>query len=798
MPRAKRPREREVCNDNNLDKDEQLPTPFNVSKQAQRAVQATRLDNEQQQLPDDLNGVVMCSLAIAPDVSGIRCIAVHPDELEMVLALENGALLLYRIDRFQNVLHFCKVRETGGRANRTTTRLKYLPSHQGSSSSLVLASYLSGQFVIYCGETLAPMHVCQRSGGAIWDFCLAGRFVYAAKADGSWHQLSIEYAKKAKQDITPSLTLQRIIPKVTGSDRALSVCCSLKWRVAAGTDDAGNIVVWRLPPEVCASEESGSTEALTRGDHRDGRRSTDGDASDTCGGRPSSLSDHEFMWTSRLAKGMALCCVISTSSNNAAPVVAVGTSIGDIVLFDAFHGHAMNTFTHHKGPISTIVVGTEVYDKNECGVLYASGWHESLRSYRCGANGEWFPAQVKRRTHYHEVTELVVLHSQQFILSASRDGTLMYSPVSSLFAAPAMYVSVTVQKFAFAKDKNTLLQTRKGCIEGFRTDAALRNWTPFFAYKVHGKYHLQGLWCDDRLHYIVFSTDERAALLRCHWRTGAEHGVGMKGVEEVAALPCGRGILDCCFVQHGGGGGDGEELWSCYLLLDDAVVQVSLAEGYPIVTTSIATGGNASTVSSMRPTRLFLLPPGACSVSAKETSDGCVLMICGRRGWLTCSAAADGTINPNSFTWKMESISLAEKVPLVTARGGSAADAVVALTGDQRYVTGLGTSKPLPLPHSLPHDTRFVACLSLDPREAGVGQVRGKGGSVDHSGPHFIATFSRGLMYVTGKTWKMLKRCTVEAAFVLRGNEKVIVLLRNVEGMLEGLPPCWRVRRFGN
>ncbi|RNF09222.1 putative aminopeptidase, putative,metallo-peptidase, Clan MG, Family M24 [Trypanosoma conorhini] len=710
-----------------------------------------------QKLPSDLEGLVLRSTVIAPDVVGVRCMAVRPGEKELIVVRENGSIVLYGIDSFQNVPHFERIRHTGGRANRTITRVRYLPCGR----ALFLASYLSGQLVVYCGETLSPLHVHQRTGGAIWDFCLVGAHIYAAMADGSWQQLRVEEAGRA----APALTLRRIIPKVPGADRALSVCGSEQWSIAAGTDDAGNVVAWRLPREE-AQEERGTT--ATAAGPRAGK---EGAASNSSGARPMSLSDHEALWTGRLPKGMGLCCAVgSGAGGGAAPVVAVGTSMGDIVLFDAQHGHVLKTFTHHKGPVSTLV--------SSGAVLYASGWHESLRSYRAGADGEWFPAEVKRRTHYHEASELLVLQQQQLILSAARDGTVMYAPVDSVFTSPAMYLPVTTQQFAFAKAKNVLLQTRHGRIEAFRTDAGLRHWTPLFAYKVHGKFHIQGLWCDEQLRYMLFATDERAALLRVRWRDGAEDALSLRRIEEVVALPVGRGVLDCCFVQHGAGDGDGgaaATAASCYMLLDDTLVHITLAEGYPVVATAMQTS-DAEPVCGIRPTRLLV---GA----AQERSS---LIVCGRRGRLTCGTAPDGTPDPSSFVWSRESTRMAASVPALQHH---ASPTCVALTDNARYVAGIETAAPSLLPPTLPHDVRFIA--RLPPLAGGLaGATRGA--------VRFLACFSRGLLYVTESSWHMQQRCTVEAAFVLKGDARVLVLVRNLEGTLEALPMCWKVRRFGN
>ncbi|ESL05555.1 hypothetical protein TRSC58_06791 [Trypanosoma rangeli SC58] len=743
---------------NSCDRDSALCGPAaSVTTRGERGVKARDTAEQRQKLSSDLEGLVLRSTVIAPDVVGIRCMAVHPGEKELVLARENGSIVLYGIERFQNVPHFELIRHTGGRTNRTITRLRYLPSKR----LLFLASYLSGQLVVYCGETLSPLHVYQRTGGAIWDFCIVGAHIYTAMADGSWRQLRVDYAVAM-----PTLTLQRIIPKVSGADRALSVCGSEYLGIAAGTDDAGNVVAWRLPHEEGRGEDDDDIAATTASNRR---RKEDAN-NNSPGARPMSLSDHEALWTGRLPKGMGLCCAVGGGAGGGAPVVAVGTSMGDIVLFDAQHGHMLNTFTHHKGPVSTLV--------GSGGVLYASGWHDSLRSYRAGADGEWFPAEVKRRTHYHEVSELLVLQQQQLILSAARDGTVMYAPADFIFTSPAMYLPVTTQKFAFAKAKNVLLQTRHGRIEGFRTDAALRHWMPLFAYKVHGKFHIQGLWCDEHLQYMLFATDERAALLRVCWRDGAEDALALRRIEEVVALPVGWGVLDCCFVQHGDGNGNAEAVAtaaSCYILLDDTVVHITLAKGYPVVGTALQ-ASDAEPIGTIRPNRLLV------TVEGKNSS----LIVCGRRGRLTCGTAPDGTIDPSSFVWSQESTRMAVSVP---ALGRHALPTCVALTDNAQYVAGIETALPSPLPRTLPHDVQFIARL---PSLAG-GVAGGKRDAF-----RFLACFSRGLMYVTESSWYMLQRCTVEGAFVLKGDTRVLLLVRNLEGTLEALPMCWKVRRFGN
>nr|CCD16874.1 unnamed protein product [Trypanosoma congolense IL3000] len=731
----------------------------------------------------ELSGTILRSLTIAPDVSGVRCIAVHPQERELVIARENGSLVSFRIVRFQNVPHFQMLRSTGGCANRTITRLRYLPlltgRRRGAAASVprLLASHLSGQLVIYCGETLAPLHVYQRTGGAVWDFCISDYTVYAARADGSWHQLSVEYVSTSTaggqlKDAVPELSLQRIIPKVPGADRALSVCCSNQWQMAAGTDDAGNVVAWRMPRTVAVDDSNGEANNSNSAVNKEGVTTGSRD-------RPQGLTDHESLWTSRLAEGIGLCCAICRSSGKAPPVVAVGTSVGDMVLFEANHGYAIRRFTHHKGPLSSIVCSESNINGDACGVLYASGWHESLRSYRCDPVGEWYPAEVKRRTHYHEVAELALLTRQQLILSGSRDATVMFSAPSSLFSSPATYLHTTCQSFAFIKKRNVILQTRGNRIEGFRADASFRRWVPLFVYKVRGKFYIRGVWSDDAMNHILFATDERAALLRFDMPDGTGGAAAPLHVYEVASLPIERGVVDCCFVNRGSNVG-------CYLLLDEAILHVTFEGGYSVVRTPLPKMEGQTENLSISPTRIIALQNQSDSANEGDGS-ATKLMIFGRYGWISLGTFVDGTINLESFTVRREGLQMVESVPLLSSPEDKDDEMIVGLISNERYIAGIGTSEPRNLPRTLPHDTRFLA--RLPPPSSG----SGKG-----AGLCFLATFSRGLIYVTEETWCMLSRCTVEGAFVVCENKKLLLLLRNLEGQLMALPPCWRLRRFGN
>lgn len=813
----------------------------------------------------DLESVVLRSRVIAPEVSGVSCIAVNRKETEMIVARENGSLVLYGLEYFQNLPHFTRIRSTGGRLRRTITRIAFLdlsslvdpastasaPAGRDMRDRYFAASYLSGQVVLYDSETLFPLSVYHRTGGAVWDFTvIGGTTLYTAVADGSWHRLRVTMSRHGQQQQhRPTLRLERIIPRITGADRAFSVTASAALGIAVGTDDAGNVHAWRHATD---SGNPGKAEAAH-----------------------GSLSSHETLWTCRLPKGMAMCCAIADGVGTAAsdlsprssipPAVAVGTSMGDVVVVDALHGHILHTFHTHKGPVSTIVCdGGHVF--------YASGWHESLRAFRFSATpegGEWYPAEVKRRTHYHEASQLLVLSQRQLMLSASRDGTVMFSPLAHLFSAPSMYVNTTTQRFAFAAEKSVLLQSRLDRIEAFRMDASMCRWAPLFAQNIHGKYHLNGLWCDARLHFLVFSTDERVVVSRILWRDGAEAALAIRRVEEVLELSAGRGLVDALFVsmresgaaegsgrserERGGDGGDAAspstspDEGTLHLLFDGYVLSVTLAEGFPVVHTELTSGDRSAgeegaegrAAASIRPVKL--VHRDGKKKNGNGNSGG-FLTAYGLRGLWYCELTVDGTPNLDTARVVMgapATYTHVAVVPTLRDRGGGGASTAVAAEGaspsepcrdsvpatscvmvglssaDGRYVADTtassfltataGRRKGLSLPKSLPHDVTFIAALTRAPpttttqqqqlRTLKEGEALPK---TEEDTVDLVGYFGKGLLYVSRHEWRMVSRTAVEAAFVLRDRRHLLVLERNLEKTLEALPLCWKVRRFGN
>lgn len=789
-----------------------------------------------------LEDVILRSKAIAPDVSGIWCCAVHPNETEVVVARENGSLVLYGLEYFQNVPHFTQLRHTGGRVGRTITQMAYLDLSGlkgGSAGRFLLASYLSGQIVAYDSETLFPVSVYQRTGGAVWDMAVSGDAVFAALSDGTWHQLQVRLAPSSTggsasgNRLVPQLELVRIVPGVSGADRALSVAVSPALRMAVGTDDAGNVHAWRLPEAVEEADKAGV----------------------------SRLRGHQSLWTTRLPKGMALCVAI-VGAGGARPVVAVGTSVGDVALLDVQNGDLFNTFSQHRGPVCTLAVDDTASAHDGGGVLYANGWHESLRCYRLHPEtGEWYPAEVKRRTHNHEASQLCLLPRHQLLLSASRDGTVLYAPLAGLFEAPAMYVNVSTQQYAYASARDLLMHTRQGRVEVFSIASQGRHWAPLFAHSVSGQFHLSGLWCDPQLRYFVFATDERAVLVHVVWNAGR---VGR--LEEVCELPAGTGVLDVLFTPTTSSEDNEKEeeeeeekekdgvrssLGSVYVLFDNGVAHVTLAEGYPVIYTAfplprtagegengfVSPSASQAVISEgVRPQKLLLQP-----ISEVGNANGGVLLVAGLRGLWRGALSVDGCLGPTDAfalvsSSDVPSFALAPVaaasgdlfshlacVPRLRPSKGDVKSTTTESEGSSCGTQWIGLShtegqyRTLPdyaaqlkkirktsrrtfFPRSLPHDVTFVAALpppSHDSGDAGSSGYSSSSASSDES-LAYVAVFSRGVLYVTPHDWRMANRLFVEAAFVMKGGKRVLLIERNMEKSLEALPLCWKVRRFGN
>lgn len=817
--------------------------------------------------------LVRLSKVIAPDCSGIHRVAVHPDSTELVVARENGSLVRYSLHYFQNVPHFTQARHSGGSRRRTITSLHYwIPfGFPPRMPAVLIATYLSGRVVLYDSQQLFPIFVHQRTGGAIWDSALAcegekeggsGDRLLTAMADGTWHELrlptaasliSYREASRSTSAWKSGLTLEllRVIPRIPGADRALSVSASMTLHLAAGTDDARNVIAWRL---------SGGSET----EHRS-----------------------ETLWTAKLPKGIGMTCCVCSGGGQGRAVVAVGSSAGEVVLLDAMVGLVVSVFSHHRGPVVALTLS------RDSTALYATGWHESLRCYHClpgdstslagdsaGSVGltEWAPGEVKRRTHYHEATQLRLMGD--LLLSASRDGTLLYAPESALFRAPANYLSISTQQFAFAAERNILLHTRYSRIEAFYPDSARRHWVPLFAYASHGSYHLSGLWSDKKLHVLVFATDERVVVLALDWaqsirprqgRTGPD-GLQLKRIEQRCEAPALRGVIDVVF----SGGEETEDEAAetfVYVLQDDQIVVLSTTPGAPRITTPLTSllKKDERTLAMERPRLEKLHWASSQTLSSTKTthsSSSMSLVASGPDGALICPVLPGGVLDVEAAKWDSERAFLYPRTlpvlgaPTPSSPSSSEAEHRQVQVGlsltHQRYICGEGiwggSTAPivdplrkdqmisriaLParffLPPTLPQDITFVAQVHPEaffhfaPLFASVGSSHNTGGGRERGGREaprrheagstpsqfsvlLIGYFSRGVVVVTESQWKMLYRGYIEFALTLQAietkanegeerrasTEQIVLLERNLEKTLESLPLCWRVKRFGN
>lgn len=731
--------------------------------------------------PANVHLSVLASKVIAPDADGIRCMAASNAEDFLLIARESGSLSLYRLDAHQNTAHFLPVRKHAGRRGRTIQRM-----HFTEADATVILGYLSGQIVVACASTLLPISVMQRSGGAIFDMTRAGPFFITAVADGTWRTLF--YDSK-----TYEVEHYQTTPKVTGADRALCVAVSSALSMAVGGDDGGNVVAWSFPHVRSSSQQDNSLEA------------------------PQRLADveripHQQLWCCRIAKGFPLA--LGVVSDAFTPCVAVGSSIGDVMLLDVQSGAPFRRFSHHKGPVSTIAVANKMF--------YASGWHESLRSYRCqeeepssttrqtaprndaagvasssfdapqpASVGEWYPSEVKRRTHYHEASQLLILDKKlQWLLSASKDGTVMHSPVATVFSSASHYLDATSQSFAFATNRNVLVQTRGRHIEAFRMTSSKAHWVPVFSLGVDDdKYGLTGVWCNDNLDVVITATDRRLQVIRVEWPSvGSDSesheplhaGVSCGVAASISAAPmqltcleskAAVGTIDCAFDADSG---------SAYVLCATELVQISIATSSGATTTAPREKPVSSvTMVSTTLTEIFHF------VSVVPAAS--MIFLAGPKGCVAYPLLPGGFVDTTSTP------TIVTTLPVDSVSGG------MALVRGKGYISLAGevdsTEKKFSAPFSLPHDTVF-----LPHPVALCGSSSSSGASnCSSSSSGRLAYFSKGLITVDEKSWNMVQRVACVKCFQLKdSSSSVLVLERNVEATVEGLPLCWKVRRFGN
>ncbi|GET89219.1 hypothetical protein, conserved [Leishmania tarentolae] len=420
---------------------------------------------------------------------------------------------------------------------------------------------------------------------------------------------------------------------------------------------------------------------------------------------------------------------------------------------------------------------------------------------------------------------------------------------------PAMYVVATTQQFAYAAGREVLLQSRFDTIEAFHMDSVARHWVPFFGHRLDGRFHLSGLWCDRQLNYIVFSTEERVGLLKVVWRAHAAMSVSR--LEAVLELPARSGVVDVCWsgtaaaaesVEEASAGAsektaaDASALLPMpqrlYILYDDSVTCVTLADGCPVVHTPVQVRGKQLPDNSLRPYRVLCRPTAAAllaggrgSGSVPTATEGEELVIYGHHGSCRMHLMADGTPDSDSLVADLDdAYELVQELPLLQnatnkkGNGGSQSDTERSLkrarveasaspaptkatffenliglsTMQQRYFVGptlhSSSAATTPLPATLPHDVRWIARIATSSLSNGT-TITSPAATASCK---YLGYFSRGLLVATGDSWHMVRRMCVEAAFVIKDGEEVLVLERNLEKTLEALPLCWKVRRFGN
>lgn len=639
---------------------------------------------------------------IAPDPSGIRCIATDALEQHLVVARENGSLTLYKLDLFQNVPHFLVKRSTGGRSQRTIVRLAFV-----KDGTAILAAYVSGQIAVLDSRTLLPISVFHRFGGAIHDMVVHNDVVLTACSDGSWRVHHYDAVRK-------SLDFVHTAPKVSGSDRAVSVAVSEQLKMAVGGDDAGNIVAWKID----VAPGAHSTEWVER----------------------TAKLQHTQLWSTRIPKGIPMSIAIC-SAGNVTPIVAVGTSIGDVILIDVALGTMVKRFSQHKGPVSTLTTSQAT------GVIYASGWHESLRCYRYDVQDEeWYPAEVKRRTHYHEASQLLYLNEHHLILSASRDGTIMYAPASTVFHVPAHYLDATGQCIAFASEAEVLLQNRNRTIEGFKMSGTRSHWVPLFSYTLKecdGPFGVHGLWCDKAMDAIAIATDTCLSIVHVvHNQSSVTSVKPVLDLELCGVVDC---VLDC---------------GNAYVITNDTLLHVTLQR--------LANDDGSTRMVGISASKL--LPQDYYGgFDAVHTSRGFVVLT-GSKGVVRLALLEDGSLDPQA------DFAVVNRNTMDNAAVTSSST-LVGLTDGSTYQADSTT-----LSKTLPHDTTFIRHIKGE----------SEGGKV------YLGSFSKGLLLASKVTWSMVTRQHLVKAFEMRDPNAVLVVNRNVEASVEALPMCWKVRRFGN
>ena len=427
---------------------------------------------------------ILTSRDVCPEVIGVTHAAFSDSGMTLATARTNGSLALYNVvlphdsstvgnkslPPSSRHVDLVPIVATGGRKALHFTGLIWLYGKRSGDLEYIAASTLGGQVVIHSVQhNLAPVGLVARSGGAIRAMVKTGKRTFAAAcADGCVRvyyiaesfQTAVVAPVAAAGPVTnvtdPTLpmsvtgVLLRILPKSVDCERTLCIAACPRLDLLTIGDDAAVITGWSLSD--CVRKDTTTLAALVDEDDNDGGVASGGGL----------VGRRAAIFSSRLPE-QALPLSITLVSVTA--TIAVGTSINEVHFLSAVDGSPVQSFMHHKGPVSQVAsFGSAVF---------ATGWHDSLRSYDVPATvgkrrpqlssaatmtmtmrggdvdgpmddsqppqlssdlfvagtaaGAYLPGDARRRTHFHEATSLAVAETTGVLMSASRDGTIMLS-----------------------------------------------------------------------------------------------------------------------------------------------------------------------------------------------------------------------------------------------------------------------------------------------------------------------------------------------------------------------------------
>ena len=713
---------------------------------------------------------VFSSPAPSAHTVGISAMAMNAAESRVAVAREDGtlAICMLRPNPVRCTAAFIPIVRTGCYEGRTITRLLF-----ALGDTILVASYLSGQIVVYDATTLTILHVAERFGGAIWDMvsmaaagkkpartaeerkhapvtnadgsivaaadeveggapsssldaAAAGSSSAAASdeeelvcacADGSWYHFNLVRSPRSN---TFALSLIQVFPKVVGAHRALTV--AVCGDVLVGGDDCGNLVAWQYPGK--------------------------------------GVRGYTQLWVTRLPKGgyaKAACYDAETG------ILAAGTSLGDVAFVRADKGIIINTYVNHQGPITSIICAGDR-------TMLATGWHESLRAYRF-VDRKWIPTEVRRRTHYHEASQLLYCAAAKAVIGASRDGTVLIAGLNDNFTVPPKYAQLVPQLYAYAADASVALTVAGNRVEMYQANDTMSRWAPLACYTAHGHFGISGVWCDTALSRVVVATTTRLVVLGCV----------RKSVTSIALTK----IVDYAYAN-------------VHSVLIDRPSDIYAVFGMGELA-HIAIGGSSSAPSVIE--SRMALPMPATSVG-KLGYENSLVLATSAVGGAKCQKVPlneDGSFAAQ----KSEEITNLRAQQIITAGGANIA------FNNFRFID-LSTSNRDTFPLSCPADTVFFSKLQRGSRTM------------------YMGFCPRGLLFATKASWWLadeenrrhnaekaadadsLNRSTQVAmngprkTYIAAFNadsvhgERVVALQRDISAEVETLPLMWKVRRFGN